>query len=251
MSRPYPVLLYGHRGAPAERPENTIASFERALECGVDAIETDVHMTSDGVIVVHHDASGLRTCGVDKLVRETSLAEVKTWDAGDGERVPTFEEVLTRFPNTFFNVDLKQPKPQMVDATIALVERLGATHRVRLTSVQDETVRRIRKADYAGPVGVAKNEIIAWFFAPAFAAPKLFWHGHRRALQVPTHSGPLRLDRAAAIAKGHACGWRVDFWTINNPSEATRLLKLGADGIMTDDPARVAPAIHAFRGDSG
>ncbi len=244
----HPVLLYGHRGAPAECPENTVASFERALALGVDAIETDIHMTSDGHLIVHHDATGARTCGVDAAVRTLPLAEIQTWDAGGGHQVPTFQEVLERFPDTFFNVDLKQPDPPIVSHAMALIARMGATHRVRLASVQDVTIRRIRRAGYAGPVGIAKHEILRWFFTPAAVATRAFWRGKQRALQIPTHAGPLRLDTGSRIEKGNRCGWRVDFWTINDPDEATRLLKLGADGIMTDDPALVAPAVRAFRG---
>ena len=81
MSRP---LLYAHRGASHERPENTLPAFRRALELGADALETDCHMTADGTIVVSHDATGGRMCGVPRPIRTNSVHEVSSWDAGLG-----------------------------------------------------------------------------------------------------------------------------------------------------------------------
>src|SRR5215510_5737211 len=75
-------IVYAHRGAPAERPENTLASFRRALELGADALETDVHLTADGAVVAIHDATGARVAGVESAISASSLAEIRAWDAG-------------------------------------------------------------------------------------------------------------------------------------------------------------------------
>lgn len=259
MSSTFPRLCYGHRGAPAERPENTIEGFQYALDCGVDALETDVHMTRDGHIVVHHDDTGLRSCGVALNIRDSTLQQVQQWDAGygysapDGTRpfagkgiqIPTLEAVLEQFPDTFFNVDIKQPTPAMVVPTMVLLKAMGAVDRVRLASVQDATIKSVRMAGYAGPTGIGKAEVLKWYFTPSLLAPRLSWQGHERALQIPTKAGPFHLDTVQAIEKAHRCQWRVDFWTINTAAEAQRLLALGADGIMTDDPAKIVPAVRA------
>jgi glycerophosphoryl diester phosphodiesterase len=100
-------ILYAHRGAPLELPENSLPSFARALELGADALEIDVHMTRDGHVVVCHDPSGLRTAGVAREVRECALTEIKRWDLSSRFRpgactgpvnVPTLDEVLGAFP---------------------------------------------------------------------------------------------------------------------------------------------------------
>ncbi|HEX7839342.1 MAG TPA: glycerophosphodiester phosphodiesterase family protein, partial [Kofleriaceae bacterium] len=113
--------LYAHRGASAERPENTLSAFERAVEIGVDALEMDVHVTRDNHLIVAHDLTALRTAGAQRAWADLDLADVRRLDAGwgfvtaDGTRpfagkaivVPTFAEVLDAFPGMRINVDLK------------------------------------------------------------------------------------------------------------------------------------------------
>src|SRR5438270_14072854 len=88
------VWVVGHRGAMGHSPENTMASFERGLELGADWIELDVHLSRDGALVVIHDETLDRTTNGHGLVREHALSELKRLDAGDGQRIPTLDEVL-------------------------------------------------------------------------------------------------------------------------------------------------------------
>ncbi len=88
------MLRIGHRGAKAYAPENTLASFKKALEIGVDAVELDVRKTKDTQLVVIHDADVKRTTNGEGLVNDFTLKEIKSFDAGGGEKIPTFEEAL-------------------------------------------------------------------------------------------------------------------------------------------------------------
>src|SRR5262245_3655931 len=106
------AIVYAHRGASLERPENTLASFQRALELGADALETDVHLTADGAVVAIHDADGARIAGVPRAIAASSLAEVRAWDAGyvfvdargerpfvgQGHRIAMLDEILGELP---------------------------------------------------------------------------------------------------------------------------------------------------------
>ncbi|HUH01072.1 MAG TPA: glycerophosphodiester phosphodiesterase [Kofleriaceae bacterium] len=255
MSRP---LLYAHRGAAAERPENTVHSFRRAMELGADALEMDAHMTSDGHVVISHDPTGERMCGVVAAIRETTLARVREWDAGwgfvdgAGERpfrgkgyvFPTLEEMLVEFSGVPFNIDLKQCGPSIVTRTLQLLRRARAEERVTLASFSLRTLLAVRTAGYGGPTALSRAEAAALMFAPRrlFAALPLMGV----AAQVPVKVGPLTFGSRRMIAKAHDLGLRIDFWTINDPAEARRLLELGADGIMTDDPAAIAPVFAAL-----
>lgn len=246
--------LYAHRGAAAEQPENTMPSFERALDIGADALEMDAHMTSDGHIVVAHDPTGRRMAGVDAQIRQHRLDQVRQWDMGwgfqdaDGARpfaksgyhMPTFEEVLINFPNTIINVDLKQGRPQMVTPMVELIRRHHAEERVLLASFLTRNLVRVRLMGYAGPTALSHTEVAALALAPGFVFRAM--PGTGIAAQIPIAAGPIRLDTKAFIAKCHDLGLRVDYWTINDANEARRLLDAGADGIMTDDPAAVLPA---------
>jgi glycerophosphoryl diester phosphodiesterase len=118
--------LYAHRGASAERPENTMVAFQRAFEVGVDALELDVHLTRDNTFIVVHDDDALRMCGARVAWREIDLDEALRLDAGwgfiakdgsrpfagQGIRVPTFESVLAEFPRMHINVDIKGRGPR-------------------------------------------------------------------------------------------------------------------------------------------
>jgi len=239
--------LYAHRGASAERPENTMLAFERAVELGVDAIEMDVHLTRDDQLVVVHDESALRTTGASLAWADLDLADAQRLDAGwgfiaaDGTRpyagqgvsVPLFEDVLDAFPHQRINVDIKGDRA--VDVMLDLLRRKQAEDRVTLASFALRTLVQIRRRGYGGDTGLSQTEVVSLMSLPALLWRQLPFTG--TAAQVPVKAGPVHFDRPAFIAKCHSLGLRVDFWTIDDRAEAQRLLELGADGIMTNDPA--------------
>ncbi|MBI5544323.1 MAG: glycerophosphodiester phosphodiesterase [Deltaproteobacteria bacterium] len=249
------VRLYAHRGAAAELPENTLAAFRRALELGADALETDAHLTRDGHLVLSHDPSGRRMAGVNREIRRCTLAEVRSWDAGwgfvdregrrpfagKGLRFPTLEEALAELPQALFNVDLKQRSPDMIPATLELLRRMRAAERVLLASFHSAMLRHVRRLGYRGPTSSGRSEVARLALLPwplvRLAPPR----GTR--VQVPPSVGAIRLASKTFLDRCHRLGIRVDYWTINAPDEALRLVALGADGIMTDDPARIAPVL--------
>ena len=262
MARSGP-LLYAHRGASAEQPENTLPSFRRALELGADALETDVHMTRDGHIVLSHDPSALRMAGVNARFRDAILFDIKSWDAGHGfvdrgggrpftgkgYRVATLEELLVELPGVPLNIDLKQPYPSIVAPVIDILRRTRSCERVTLASFHTSVMLAVRRAGYPGPTALSQLEVgtLLGLPGPAWAGLWRCLGGTGQAAQIPIAVGRIRLDTPRFIARCRALGMRVDYWTINRPEEARRLLALGADGIMTDDPAAIKPVIDAWR----
>ncbi len=258
--------IYAHRGASAVLPENTMPAFLHALEAGVDALETDVHVSRDGVVMVHHDTSFVRSCGVDRPVVEMDRAEIEDLDAGwgfkaahgrpfagRGYRVPTLAELLraTAQAGCRINVDVKvesgssglvgawsgQVSAAARDAVarvIACVREGGAEERVTLTSVSDGIVSEVVRQGYRGEVGTGK-----WGALGAMLLGKM---PAGTALQIPWKYKGIRWDRPGLVRRARALGLRVDFWTVNDPELARRLVEIGADGIMTDDPDRVVAA---------
>jgi len=249
-------LLYAHRGAAVELPENTLPAFRRAVEIGVDAIETDVHMTRDGHVVISHDPSAERMANVPVRWKDVDLAEARRFDLGwgltaaDGSRphlgrgiqVCTLEEAIVELPGIRWNVDLKQAEPPMVDPILTLLRRLRAEDHVTLASFRWRTLLAVRRRGYGGETALSQPEVAALLITPDRVWRRLPFAGS--AAQIPLAAGPIRLDRARFIERCHGLGLRVDFWTVNQPDEAARLLALGADGIMTDDPAAVAPVFR-------
>jgi glycerophosphoryl diester phosphodiesterase len=246
--------LYAHRGASAECPENTLPAFQRALELGCDALEMDVHLTSDNQLIVAHDELATRTTGAALAWHTLDLAAAQRLDVGwgflapDGTRpfagqgiyAPSFAEVLEAYPDVHINVDIKGERA--VEIMLALLREHDAERRVTLASFQAKTLVDVRRKKYQGETGLAQAEVAALLALPSIVWRQLPWTGN--AAQVPTHQGPLRFDRAPFIAKCHSVGLRVDYWVIDDASEAARLLELGADGIMTNDPAKIAPLFH-------
>ena len=223
------MRIYAHRGASRELPENTTRAFRRALELGADALETDVHLTQDGVIVVSHDPDGARIFGQAARIADSSWAEVRAWG------IPSLEEVVTSFSGVPVNVDLK------IDAAalaVALLRKLGAEEQVTLASFQSSTLRKVRALGYRGPTGLGRSEVARLLSLPAAA--------QRGPLAPPGRAAqlPLSLAKPWIIRRCHALGLRVDYWTVNEPALATSLVALGADGIMTDDPAVIVPALR-------
>jgi glycerophosphoryl diester phosphodiesterase len=253
------TIVYAHRGAAAEQPENTLPSFRRALELGADALETDVHLTADGVIVAAHDTDAERVTGVKRLLRASTRDEIQGWDAGyalvnergerpfvgRGYRIPTLEELLVELPKVRLNVDLKSEEPALVDHFIALVRRHQAEDRVVAASFFRSTLVHLRAKGWRGETSLAQREFIA-----AWLVPRVLYG--RRApgtrAQIPTHVGPWSLANRRTLKKLRGLGLSVDFWTINDPDEARALVELGVDGVMTDDPARIVPAVRSAGG---
>lgn len=250
-----PRRLYAHRGASAEYPENTLEAFQRAVDVGVDALEMDVHMTRDGQLIVAHDPTCARTTGAPGRWADLDFAEVKGLDAGwgfvaadgarpfanAGVRVPRFEEVLTAFSRVHINVDIKCQ--HAAPTTLSLLNRLDVAGRVTIASFRLRTLLDIRRRHYRGETALSQSEVAALLGLPAVLWRQLPWTG--LAAQVPIRHGLIRFDRAAFVAKCHSLGLRVDYWVVDDGAEVTRLLGLGADGIMTNDPAAIRPMFSA------
>lgn len=154
------ILVEGHRGYAAKYPENTLISFKAALELGVDAFEFDVWLTSDKIPVLMHDGNAKRTCGVDRHVRDMTLAEVKELDAGYAEKfgdkftgqgvtVPTLEETLELAlsvrPDILFGVEIKEYTEENVDITVELLKKYGVFERCWFYAFNGRIIKYIKE----------------------------------------------------------------------------------------------------------
>jgi glycerophosphoryl diester phosphodiesterase len=237
-----PRLLYAHRGASADLPENTLEAFALGLEQGANALELDVRLSRDGRVVVSHDADLSRLAGRPLRIDGATLDELRTIDVGRGLRLATLDEVLERFAVPL-NVDLKDRSPALVERTLELVRSRGAASRVRLASFHEANLSLARRLGYEGPTGLGPREARRLVLLPGLVSRLFPPRGD--ALQVPPKTGPLRLDTPRIVARAHALGLRVDYWVINDVAQARQLLALGADGLVSDRPALLAPL---FRG---
>ena len=154
------IIVEGHRGFCARYPENTLPSFEAALDLGVDAIEFDVWLTSDKVPMLMHDGNAYRTCGVDKHLRDMTYEEAKTLDAGyekkfgdqfinRGITVPTLEELLqlcaAKRPDIILGVEIKEYTEETVDLTVALLKKYNFFDRCYFYAFNGRTIRYLKE----------------------------------------------------------------------------------------------------------
>lgn len=242
------LRLYAHRGASAHLPENSLEAFEKALTDGANALELDIQRTADGHFVVAHDPHGRRLAGVDDHIGALRLDDVRKWDvsATDSREprhhsMPTLAEVLEAFPEVPMSVDHKPVDTGGVPELLELLARHGAEERITLASFSGRVVGRIRRLGYRGCTALTRQEVALLRFLPA-ALARRYVAGD--AAQIPTQSGPIRLDGRRFLEKCRALGIRTDYWVVNDPAEARRLLDLGATGVMSDDPALIAPVFR-------
>jgi glycerophosphoryl diester phosphodiesterase len=238
--------VLAHRGLAIEVPENTLLAFEKAVGIGCHYIETDVHVSLDGVAVVAHDPSLDRVAERDIEVRTLTMEQLRRVDLGHGQGFCSLEEALDAFPETRFNIDVKIEGA--VEPAIAAVTATHATPRVLLTSFSDR--RRLRLATLlpgvatsAGSAGVIRARLAGFTGSARLLTAVLRGAG---ALQIPERVGPLRLVTAAFVAAAHRVGAEVHVWTVNEASDMRRLLDVGVDGLVTDR-ADVALPLTAAR----
>jgi glycerophosphoryl diester phosphodiesterase len=248
--------VYAHRGGAALRPENTIVSFDHGLSLGADGLELDVHLSRDGVVVVHHDATLERTTGARGPIAQRTAEELAGIDAGyrfqadgtypfrgQGIGVPTLREVLTRYPDQPLIIELKVNRPELARRVIDEVRTADAVGRVALGSFGWRVLQTARALEPRIPTGASREEVRlalyrSWLYWP-LGTPRY------RELQVPERSGPTRIITPRFIRHAHRAGLPVKVWTVNDPDDMARLLDWGADALISDRPDLAVAAVRS------
>jgi glycerophosphoryl diester phosphodiesterase len=226
-----PPLAFAHRGGAAAGDENTAEAFGRAVEMGYTYLETDVHATADGVVVIFHDDTLDRLLGRPGRMRDVRWADVRSLRVGGSAAVPRLEEVLDAWPNVRFNIDMKDDPA--VDPTVEVVRRAGAADRVLLASFSDHRLAQARAALPGVATSLGTREVARlWLGSRVGGRPRM--PASAVAAQVPVRHGRVRVVDRRFVAAAHRAGLQVHVWTIDDPDTMNHLLDLGVDGIMTD-----------------
>jgi glycerophosphoryl diester phosphodiesterase len=248
------ILVHGHRGARAMRPENTIPAFQYAIEQGVDALEMDMAVTKDDVIVISHDPILEPPVCIGPapraVIHELTLAEVRQWDCGavqnpkfplqeaiPGTRMPTLDEVfdLASRGSFDYNIETKSfpDKPQYtpapdIFARMALdkIRQHGLEKRIILQSFDFRTLVAMRK------------------IAPEIRLSALIENDQRPFAEIAAEaahaeivSPEFHLVTPEKVEAAHRAGLQVVPWTANTPQDWDKLIRAKVDAIITDDPA--------------
>lgn len=244
-------LAFAHRGGTEEAPENSLAAFAAAVDVGFTYLETDVHLSADGVVVAAHDEHLDRVSDTTGEIAALSWREISRARLGGREPIPTLEELLDTFPEQKINIDAKSEA--VVDPLIDAVVRFDAVERICIGAFSQTRLERIRRrlggrgCTTAGPRETAR----------AMAGARL--GGERAArsadeaiealpygcFQVPLRHRGVPVLTAGLLDWAHRRGAQVHVWTVDEPAEMNRLLDLGVDGIMTDRPSVLRGVLEA------
>lgn len=250
--------LFAHRGASGDAPENTLVAFQRAVELGIVYAELDVHASRDGQVVVSHDATLERTTNGRGHIREYSLAELQSVDAGfhfspDGGRtfpfrgtevkISTLVEVLQSFPTLHFTIEIKQVDPPVEELVIAAVRACGREQHVILASEHDTVLARVRALVPEIASSFAYGEVVE-FIQRVTTHQLSDYRPPGQALQIPPEFQGIPLVTAQTVAAAHALDCEMHVWTIDDHEEMDRLLDLDVDGIMSNFPARLLEVVR-------
>jgi len=220
---PKRIKVIGHRGARDLEPENTIRSFQKALDLGVDTIECDVHMTSDGHIVLMHDHTVDRTTDGSGRVNDLTFDAIRALDAGKGQQVPTLQELLDLVQGRVeLHIELKDPTA--LEPALATVNDNHVRDGVFLTCGDTDVLKRLRSLD-------SEIRVEHIFGDP----PK---DAIDRALSVNAKRTSCRFDHLTQqfVDAAHAHGMEVIAWPPNTPDDQRFAMGFGVDLICTDRP---------------
>ncbi|GHO46255.1 glycerophosphodiester phosphodiesterase [Ktedonospora formicarum] len=249
-------LLIAHQGGELLAPSDTMAAFAKADSIGVDMLETDIHMTKDGYLVLIHDNTVDRTTNGKGRVDSYTLSDLKKLDAGyrfkdlagqysyrgKGVTIPTLEELLQAYGQKYlYNLEMKDAYPingpSQIEAKLwGLIQKYHVEKRVVVTSFHQELIDHFDQLAHgqvalgAGTTEVTKFVLTHKFWVPGFYRPTA------NVFQIPTENSGFNLKDRALIEGAHRLHIQVHYWTIDDKATMKELLQLGADGIITNRP---------------
>ncbi|MCW1931935.1 glycerophosphodiester phosphodiesterase [Pararhodobacter zhoushanensis] len=229
-ARPVPIA---HRGGSLEAEENTLPAFARAVAMGYRHVETDVHLTRDGEVVIHHDPTLARMTGDPRAIASMSWAELSRVRTPGGASIPRLSDLLEEHPGLLVNIEAKSDA--VIDPLASLLQRSGAMTRCGAASFAGARTNRLRaqlgkplcwSPSYRGVFGL-------WLGGWGLPLPRADFP----VVQVPLKYRGIDIVTRRFVRAAHKRGVQVQVWTVNDAAEMRRLLDLGVDGIMTDRPS--------------
>lgn len=230
-------IAFAHRGGARTWPENTMEAFAGCYELGFRYMETDVHLSKDGVVVAFHDPRLDRVSNVDGNIADKDWQELSEIRINGLGRIPTLQQLFQQFPDAKFNIDMKSD--QVIQPLIELILEYGALDRVCLASFHDKRIRRARQLVgqvINGELCTSAGRLaIARYVGRSKGLP--FANIDSQVIQVPLRRYGLTVFTERLLKQAHRDQKLVHVWTIDEPQEMHRLLDLGVDGLMTDEPS--------------
>ena len=245
----YPLVI-AHQGGNQIGPDETLPTYQQAVDLGVDILEGDLHITSDGVLVLMHDESVDRTTNGSGLIEEMTLAELKTLDAayrwtpddgatypyrGQGISVPTLAELFDAFPGFPVNLEIKKTERSIAQPLCDLLREYDMQEKVLIASFHDERMAEFREVCPEVATSGSRGEVTE-FVILNYAFLGGIYSPATNALQVPERDSGILIVRPGFISGANSRNIQVHVWTPNTREELQHFIDLGVDGIITDRP---------------
>lgn len=225
-------IAIAHRGGSREGEENTMPAFAHAVALGYRHIETDVHLTTDGEVVIHHDPTLLRMLGDPRAIATSTWAELKALRTPGGAGIVRLSELLEEFPNHFINIETKSDP--VVAPLVALIRKMGALDRIGTGSFFPHRTRQLLAAFGAGLCWSPGKLEVLNLWLKGWGLPMRV--GGFPMVQVPHRFRGVPLVTPRFLRAAHRHGIHVQVWTVDEPDEMRDLLDMGVDALMTDRP---------------
>ena len=216
------MMKVGHRGARAYEPENTLRSFRKAIELGVDAVELDVRKTKDDEIVVIHDTDIKRTTNGSGLVSDLTLQQIKSFSTEKSEKIPTFAEALD-FIDKKVKVFIELKETGFEEQVLSIIKKKELADSVVIVSFLEDALKKVRELDPEIETG-------------------LIYARHKNPLKTALELNAqwllafYKFTHTANVQKAHENGLKVLVWTVNTREEVAEMKNKGVDAIASDKP---------------
>lgn len=237
-----------HRGGAREAPENSLTAFRHAAKLGYRYFELDVRATSDGEVMVFHDATLNRvTDGVGRI-SALPYSEVRKARISGRDRVMRLQDLLEEFPDIKMNIDVKDD--HTVEPFLELIDKLGAASRICVASFSALRLRSLRARLGTEAASALTPPEVAGLMAASRLGPfarvaHLTLPDHAHCVQIPTSSNRIPIATPALVEAAHGRGLQVHIWTIDDEAVMHKLLDMGVDGIVTDRPTVLRKVLRA------
>ena len=261
LDLPLPISI-GHRGAAGHAPENTVPSFELALQQGAAILESDLHASADGEIIMLHDPLLERTSNHTGPCDKLDYRALQALDAGyhfkdnDGNfpfrnqdiYIPSLKECLNSFPKARWNLEIKAKGQELLQSVFDIVEAAESEEHVLLAAADHNIMQSLRleaaRRHSKIAIGTSSSEVVAFLKCMAEKKPP---QADLLALQVPESFGSQTLVTQEFVDYAHEFDIQVHVWTVNEAASMEALLRRGVDGIITDYPDRLLQCIQQHK----
>lgn len=230
-------LIGGHRGNPAENPENTMRSFRSAIAAGCDLIECDVHLSADGRLVVIHDHTLERTTNGTGLVRDHTAAELRKLDAGEGEKIPLLQEVVElALGKVGLVIEIKQvPQlyPGLEEKLLNMLRQLGAVEECAVISFNHPSIHELRKVEPHLQLGILEGA------RPVHPAKLL------RDAGADVYSPHWGATDPELVKEVHKAGGAVAVWPVDDDAAVSWCKVCKPDAVFSNRPQQIGAALRS------